>query len=77
MSAPQYDPNKPAQNHMEQKRKWEAVHMCGMNRGPHDYIPIEWTIHPEFKQVSVMLCRVCFVRVDVAMLAKNFPKVSL
>lgn len=81
MSGLHYDANKPAQNHMEAKRKFENVTLCGVNRGPHDLIPIEKfteiTKDTTIEFVTVLMCRTCFVRMDVKMLVANFPKVSL
>lgn len=71
----------PARDELEARKRREAIELCGKNRGPHDYIPIEW-MHVkehdkmEMKRVTRFMCRVCFCNVSVATLIKQYPNVS-
>ena len=56
----------------EYDKKIDAIKKCGENRGPHDYIPIQWN---EVK-VEGFMCRVCFNRVSMESLEKHFPNIS-
>lgn len=73
----------PARDDLEARRKKEALELCGKNRGPHDYMPIEWMYVPSekpnfsFKRVTRLMCRVCFCNVDVSTLIENYPNVNL
>lgn len=77
----------PAQDQIEAQRIKDKIELCGKNRGPHDYIPIEWKylepseatgdMHlPKRKVVSRLLCRICFANVTVKTLIENYPDVS-
>lgn len=55
----------PAQNQKEQDRKIDAITKCGANRGPHDYIPISWFTDKESEHVRILMCRVCFTRINI------------
>jgi len=71
----------PARDEAEAKKKRETIELCGKNRGPHDYIPIEWSHKKdedgkEYKRVSRFLCRVCFNNVNTITLLKMYKDVS-
>lgn len=66
----------PALDEAKAKKIREAIELCGKNRGPHDYIPIQWSTSYNFKEVTVLLCRVCFSRINIKTLLKNYPDVS-
>lgn len=71
----------PARDEAEAKKKREEIELCGKNRGPHDYIPIEWFYvkhenGAEYKRVSKLLCRVCFCNVTTSTLVKMYKDVS-
>lgn len=71
----------PAKNEAEARKKRELIELCGKNRGPHDYIPIEW-FHTkddrdiEYKRVSRFICRVCFRNVNTSTLLEMYQDVS-
>lgn len=71
----------PAQDELERRTRKEAVELCGKNRGPHDYMPIEWFYTEKdgvkYKRLSRLLCRVCFCNVSVQTLMANYPEVKL
>lgn len=71
------NPNTPAMNQKELDRKMDAVTKCGANRGPHDYVPLSWSITPTAKHVTHMICRICFTRVSTRTLFDNFPEAKL
>lgn len=71
----------PARDEAEARKKRQTIELCGKNRGPHDYIPIEWFYIKndegmEFKRVSRFLCRVCFCNVNTTTLLKMYDDVS-
>ena len=66
----------PAQDEIEARRKREAIELCGKNRGPHDYMPIEWLKSETSERVTRMLCRVCFNHVSVKSLLENYPDIK-
>ncbi len=67
----------PAQNDKETRQRREAIELCGRNRGPHDYMPIEWLVTATSKRVTRMLCRICFTHIEMANLLENYPEVKL
>jgi hypothetical protein len=77
----------PAADQKELQRKLDAINKCGKNMGPHDYIPIEWTYTSlldgkiieglSFKRVTKMMCRTCFVYIEVSTLMKMYGEVKL
>ena len=72
----------PARDEADAKKKRELIELCGKNRGPHDYIPIEWFNVKdekglEYKRVSRFLCRVCFNHVNTVTLLKMYNDVSV
>jgi hypothetical protein len=68
----------PAQDEIEARRKREAIELCGKNRGPHDYIPIEWMQLSEsnIKRVTRLMCRVCFHNIAMSVLLNNYPEIT-
>lgn len=66
----------PARDELEQRRKREAIELCGKNRGPHDYMPIEWTSGNGIERVTRLLCRVCFNNVSVKTLIEAYKEIS-
>lgn len=67
----------PARDEMELRRRRESVELCGKNRGPHDYMPIEWNMSPTSKRVTRLLCRTCFCHISILNLLQNYPEVKL
>lgn len=67
----------PAQDQIEATRKREAVELCGKNRGPHDYIPIEWLKSATSERVTRLLCRTCFCHIAVSILLENYPEITV
>jgi hypothetical protein len=71
----------PAKDEAEARKIREAIELCGKNRGPHDYMPIEWFYTNkdgiEYKRVSRLLCRVCFCSVNTTTLLASYKDVSL
>jgi len=71
----------PALDEIEARRIREAIELCGKNRGPHDYVPIEWFYTKdekgiEYKRVSRLLCRTCFCNVNTSTLIASYKDVS-
>jgi hypothetical protein len=71
----------PARDEAEARKKRELIELCGKNRGPHDYVAIEWFYLKdekgiEYKRVSRFLCRVCFANVNTSTLLKMYADVS-
>lgn len=72
----------PAQDEVEARKKREAIELCGKNRGPHDYIPIEWLILPSekpginYNRATRFLCRVCFCTVNTSTLIASYKDIS-
>jgi len=71
----------PALDEAEARRKREAIELCGKNRGPHDYVPIEWftaknTEGADTERVSRFLCRVCFNTVNTSTLISLYKDIS-
>lgn len=54
----------------------EAIELCGKNRGPHDYIPIEWTEKIGLSRVTRLLCRTCFRNISMKYLIENYPEIT-
>lgn len=73
----------PARDELEARKIREAIELCGKNRGPHNYIPIEWTSTLNesdnilVKRVTRFLCNVCFKNVNVSTLLSTYSDVSL
>jgi len=73
----------PALDENEARQKREAIELCGKNRGPHDYVPIEWRESEEvnlgvqrIKRVTRFLCRVCFNTIDTSTLISMYKDLS-
>ena len=66
----------PAYDEAEARKKRESVELCGKNRGPHDYMPIEWVRVESAERVTRLMCRVCFCNVSTATLLLNYPEVN-
>ncbi len=66
----------PAQDEVEARRKREEIELCGKNRGPHDYIPIEWFISSNYKRATRLLCRTCFCNVAMNVIIENYPEIK-
>lgn len=67
----------PAQDEKELRKKKENIELCGKNRGPHDYIPIEWTKTETAERVTRLLCRVCFKHLAVKILLENYEEINV
>ena len=67
----------PAYDQIEWQKKLDAINKCGKNFGPHDYIPIEWYSLGEDRRVTKLMCRTCFVYVEVETLMKMYGEVKL
>ena len=71
----------PARDEALARKRREEIELCGKNRGPHDYMPIEWFYTGEegarFKRVSRLLCRVCFCNIDTKTLIANYKDISV
>ena len=63
----------PAHDERVMRDKKESVELCGKNRGPHDYIPIEWltTSNSNIKRVTRLMCRTCFKHISVSNILEN------
>ena len=72
----------PAQDEIEVRRKREEIELCGKNRGPHDYMPIEWTSKIDnetaltIERVTRLICRVCFNNVNVSTLIASYKEIN-
>ena len=66
----------PAYDAAKVRERKESVELCGKNRGPHDYIPIEWNMTATSKRVTRMMCRTCFNHVAIMNLLENAQEVS-
>lgn len=70
----------PARDEAEAKKKREQIELCGRNRGPHDYIPIEHMYIEEngtqFKRTTRFLCRNCFNNVRTTTLLQMYKDIS-
>lgn len=67
----------PAHDERVAREKREAVELCGKNRGPHDYIPIEWLKSETHERVTRLFCRVCFKNVAMSSLLENYPEIKI
>lgn len=67
----------PAYDEIQLKKKRDAIELCGKNRGPHDYIPIEWLKTETSDRVTRLMCRVCFCNIAVKLLLENYEEVKL
>lgn len=67
----------PAQDQMEAQKIKDSIELCGKNRGPHDYIPIEWNKSETAERITRLMCRVCFNHIAMPVLLKNYPEIKL
>lgn len=78
----------PAADQKALQNKLDAINKCGKNYGPHDYIPIEWINYESTssstntkvvnkRRVTKLMCRTCFVYVEVKTLMKMYGEVKL
>ncbi len=67
----------PALTEKQYRQKLDAIEKCGANRGPHDYIPMAWMRTETSEHVTHLLCRTCFVRVNVQTLFEHYHEVKL
>ncbi len=67
----------PALDEIEARKIREAIELCGKNRGPHDYIPIEHINVGPAVRVTRFLCRVCFNTVDTSTLIAMYKDLSV
>lgn len=56
----------------EYESRIDKIRLCGANRGPHDYIPIEWKSGEGVEFVTTLICRICLNRVRVETLYEHF-----
>jgi hypothetical protein len=66
----------PARDELAARKKREEIELCGKNRGPHDYMPIEWISHEGIERVTRLICRTCFCNVDIATLLVTYRNIS-
>jgi hypothetical protein len=67
----------PARDEKEARAKREAIELCGKNRGPHDYIAIEWLKTATSERVTRLMCRICFCHISMASLISNYDDLSV
>lgn len=75
----------PAYDEKEARKRKEEIELCGKNRGPHDYFPIEYSetgnsqpapFNIVHKRVTRLLCRVCFRNVAIKELLETYPEIK-
>ncbi len=59
----------------EYDRKVDAITLCGKNRGPHDYIPLSWLKTNTAEHVTHLICKTCFLRINLDTITKYFPEI--
>ena len=67
----------PARDELEARKKREEIELCGKNKGPHDYVAIEWVQTETVKRATRLLCRVCFKNVATKVLLENYPEITV
>lgn len=61
----------------------EDVLLCGKNRGPHDYIAIEWfkeldqEANCDRNKVMWLMCRTCLQRVNMETIKLHFDELKI
>ncbi len=65
----------PRQNQKEYDALIDSIKVCGANRGPHDYIPIQKLVTDTAEHVTMMMCRVCFSRIPIQKIFEYFPEI--
>lgn len=66
-----------ASEEIEARRKREALELCGKNRGPHDYIAIEWTHTKTSQRVSRIMCRTCFRHIPMSEVLERYEEIKI
>ena len=66
----------PARDEKLERQKKDAMELCGKNRGPHDFIPIEVVTTGNIERVTRFLCRVCFSNISTQTILERYPDVS-
>jgi len=72
----------PALDEAEARRIRESIELCGKNRGPHDYVPIEKVTKSDMEtsesieRVTRFLCRVCFNTINTSTLISMYKDIS-
>lgn len=66
----------PAHDERLMREKKESVELCGKNRGPHNYMPIEMIKNNEIERVTRLMCTICFKHVSVSNLLQHSSEVS-
>lgn len=66
----------PANDQRVLREAKEAVELCGKNRGPHHYIPIEWSRTETTERVTRLLCITCFKHTSIQNILKNAQEVN-
>jgi hypothetical protein len=61
----------------EYDKRIDNIKLCGINRGSHDYIPIEWKGGDDCEMVMQFMCRVCFHRVRMDTLYQHFTELKV
>jgi len=61
----------------EYDEKVDKIKVCGVNRGPHKYIPVSWSKTDTAEHVEHIMCMVCFTRVNTKLLFKEFPEAKI
>jgi hypothetical protein len=59
----------------ELDKKLDNIRLCGVNRGPHDYIVMSWIKTQTSEHASHLLCRTCFLRINLDTISKYFPDI--
>ena len=66
-----------AMSQIEYDKRIDKIKTCGANRGPHDYIPIEYAKNETQEMVKMLMCRICFNQVKMATLFEHFPELTV
>jgi hypothetical protein len=63
----------------EYEKRIDMIRLCGINRGPHDYVPLAWVSDKEksTKYVDLFICKTCFTRVSSKTLFEHFPEAKV
>lgn len=62
----------PARTQKQYEQMIDTYKLCGANRGPHQYIPIKWNITKDTKEVTHLMCTVCFYRIAMETITQHF-----
>lgn len=66
----------PAYDARKVQQQTEEIELCGKNRGPHDYIPIEWKQVDSIQRMTRLLCRICFKNIETKVLLDRYPEIK-